>query len=269
MQTYIDRPDGVRLHCAIDPAAGAKAAVMIIHGFTEHGAHYSYAAQRLLSAGYTVYRPDSRGHGLSASGSGPLDGYTIMDYVADTDAVVEHIRHETGLPVFMLGHSMGALIACAYGVTYHDRLAGQLTTGALYESPPALADMPGLDNIPDDAVLQTMEVPGMVRAEDAADPLIVKAIAMGYARRVFLDGPDYVQRNIKQHRYPVLMVHGQQDKMVPFGASFRFLSESGSQDKTLILRPNAGHSMLREKDEQAPVLDAMIAWLDSRAAILG
>jgi pimeloyl-ACP methyl ester carboxylesterase len=59
----------------------------------------------LCDAGYRVLRPEPRGHGGS---SGPLEGKTLHDWAGDIAAV---IRHETAVPVWVVGHAHGNWIA--------------------------------------------------------------------------------------------------------------------------------------------------------------
>lgn len=88
--------------------------VLILHGFLEQGAAWDAVARRL---GRRVLAPDHRGHGLSEH-VGPGGWYHFWDYVADVDAIVEHL----GVPVDLVGHSMGGTIASLYAGSRPDRV---------------------------------------------------------------------------------------------------------------------------------------------------
>ncbi len=80
--------------------------VVVLHGFLEQGAAWEAVATQL---GRRVVAPDQRGHGRSGHvGSGGF--YHFWDYVADLDALVEHL----GAPVDLVGHSMGGTVASLY-----------------------------------------------------------------------------------------------------------------------------------------------------------
>jgi alpha-beta hydrolase superfamily lysophospholipase len=107
--------DGASLHVRCWHVGEPKAVVQVVHGIAEHGARYAGLAAALAKAGYTTYVHDHRGHGSSISEGEPPghiaddDSWNLM--VADTHAVNREIagRHP-GLPVIVLGHSMGSFI---------------------------------------------------------------------------------------------------------------------------------------------------------------
>lgn len=108
----------------------------IAHGMAEHGQRYQHFAGVLANAGYAVYANDHRGHGKTA---GRVEN---VGYFADENGwnlVVEDMRQLTriikenheDMPVFLLGHSMGSLLAIDYLSKFGDEL-----TGALLSAPP-------------------------------------------------------------------------------------------------------------------------------------
>jgi pimeloyl-ACP methyl ester carboxylesterase len=93
---------------------GAGRPVVILHGWLEQAPCWDRVA-RLLKR--PVYAPDHRGHGLSdwAPGAGH---YPFWDYVADVDALVDHI----GETVDLVGHSMGGTMAALYAAAAPERV---------------------------------------------------------------------------------------------------------------------------------------------------
>ncbi|MER7520718.1 alpha/beta hydrolase [Streptomyces sp. NPDC126499] len=135
--------DGVEIHVhAWQPAGPARGIVQIAHGMGEHAGRYTPLAEHLAGLGYAVYAGDHRGHGLSMhAGPGHLgaDGWNLL--VADIAALTRIARERhPGLPVILLGHSMGSFAAQQYlldhaalvdgvalsGTTAVDRLLGAL-----------------------------------------------------------------------------------------------------------------------------------------------
>jgi alpha-beta hydrolase superfamily lysophospholipase len=113
------------------PDGDARAVVQIVHGMAEHSSRYARFAQRLTDHRYAVYGSDHRGHGRT---SGPRASFaasngwqTVLD---DLHAVTDRAREEhPGLPVFLLGHSMGSFLARAYAAQHGSELAGIVLTG--------------------------------------------------------------------------------------------------------------------------------------------
>ncbi|MBO0333463.1 lysophospholipase [Sneathiella sp. CAU 1612] len=106
-----------------------KAIVQIAHGMAEHGARYERFAQALNEFGYIVYANDHRGHGHTipegdAPGHmGDQDGWNkaVEDlYLLNRNIAVEH----PGLPILMLGHSMGSFMVQQYMRQHGETIAG-------------------------------------------------------------------------------------------------------------------------------------------------
>lgn len=131
-------PDGTRLHAhRWQPAQTPRAVVQLAHGMVEHAARYAHLGEALAAQGYAVYAADHRGHGRTAEqGDGPEglahlgDEHGFADVVDDLVVLTEHIGAEhPGVPVVLLGHSMGSFLARAYAARYGDRLAGLILSG--------------------------------------------------------------------------------------------------------------------------------------------
>ncbi|MGD7732747.1 alpha/beta fold hydrolase [Propionibacteriaceae bacterium G57] len=129
------------------PDTGAPVGVVqVVHGMAEHGGRYAALAETLTAAGWVVVAADLRGHGRtaqvpaaagSAVGADPLgnlghfaDKLGWRSVVDDLRAVNLHIasRHPD-VPVVMLGHSMGSLLARDFAASYPQALDGLVLTG--------------------------------------------------------------------------------------------------------------------------------------------
>lgn len=115
----ITAPDGVEIVVyRWLPAFGEpRAMVQIAHGASEHALRYDRLARVLTGAGYGVYANDHRGHGRTAGtlerfGIAGPDGWDRL--VADTERLAARIASaHPGLPIVLVGHSMGSLVAQA------------------------------------------------------------------------------------------------------------------------------------------------------------
>lgn len=124
---------------AWSPTAVPEAVILLAHGMAEHSGRYARLATALAASGYAFYAHDQRGHGKTAA-RGTLGHYADDDgwskVVDDLAKVAQAIgeRH-SGVPVFLLGHSMGSYIAQAYLMHHGASLQGAILSGSNYNPP--------------------------------------------------------------------------------------------------------------------------------------
>ena len=115
------------------PDEKPKAIVQIAHGLGEHAARYTRVAEKFVKAGYAAYADDHRGHGKTGNKFGALGelgprGWngTVEALSTLTDVIKEE---QSGIPVFLLGHSWGSFLAQEYIQQWGNKLQGVLLTG--------------------------------------------------------------------------------------------------------------------------------------------
>jgi alpha-beta hydrolase superfamily lysophospholipase len=99
------------------PTAPPRAAVLVVHGASEHSQRYTRAAGVLTDHGYAVYALDLRGHGRTATSTGPgrIGPRGMAGVLDDLEELARIAGRECGdVPIVLLGHSMGALVAQAF-----------------------------------------------------------------------------------------------------------------------------------------------------------
>lgn len=115
-----------------------RAVLQLSHGMAEHVGRYDALARHLNREGIAVVGHDHRGHGMN-KGHCPghyadVDGWDRV--VGDLAAVHRYIQAEyPGLPVFLLGHSMGSFISLAYLQRHRPNYRGVLLSGSDYTAP--------------------------------------------------------------------------------------------------------------------------------------
>src|SRR5579859_3699634 len=112
-----------------------RGVVQIVHGLAEHAGRYARLAQALNAAGYAVYANDHRGHGKTAKTTEDLGFFAERDgwqkVVDDLWQVNRHIASaHPGVPIVMLGHSMGSTLAEQFMGDDGEALAGVVLSGA-------------------------------------------------------------------------------------------------------------------------------------------
>lgn len=131
--TFTD-PDGFEVFVyKWAPSDPARAVVQIAHGGVEHALRYQRVAEFLNGHGYVVYANDHRAHGKTAgtldqAGKAGNDGWNgiVRDFKQLTDIVKDE---NPGLPVFVLGHSLGSIVAQQYMGQHGDGVAGVILSG--------------------------------------------------------------------------------------------------------------------------------------------
>jgi len=114
-------PDGALLRYRVWDAAGEpRAAVLLVHGLGDHSGRYAGLARALAGRRITVAAVDLRGHGRSAGRRGHVASFA--EYLGDVEAFRREVVRSLppGLPLFLLGHSMGGLVALRYLQTHPD-----------------------------------------------------------------------------------------------------------------------------------------------------
>jgi acylglycerol lipase len=254
------------------PDSGPRGVVVIAHGASEHAGRYEHVAARLTSDGYAVYAVEHRGHGHSQGRRALID--RVKNAVADLDSVVMLAAGDhPGLPVFLLGHSMGGTIAVSYAIVHQDRLAGLILSAPLAALAAAPAPMrvaarvlsalaPRLPLITIDAALVSRD-PAVVDAYKE-DPLVhhgklpVRTVAeLAGAIERFPESASAIT-------VPTLIMYGTADRLCPPEGSVMLGERIGSSDKTLTPYDGLYHEILNEP-EQDVVLDELSAWLGAHS----
>ncbi|GAB1475616.1 alpha/beta hydrolase [Bacillota bacterium] len=129
------------------PENEPKGIVQIAHGMAEHFGRYHNFAEYLVENGYIVCGNDHLGHGKTAAADddlgyfGEKNGWVNM--VDDLRLLTLDMKRKYGdLPYFLLGHSMGSLLARAYISCHGKDLTGAVLIGTSGENPAAKAALP-------------------------------------------------------------------------------------------------------------------------------
>ncbi|MEU5614936.1 alpha/beta hydrolase [Streptomyces sparsogenes] len=140
---HLPTPDGVRLatYTWLPETDSPRAIVQIAHGAAEHAQRYDRFARYLCAHGYAVVASDHRGHGATAASTGGYgvvgeEGDSWRATVTDLRTVGDRTRRALpGIPLFLLGHSMGSMLARDCAQEYGEDLAGLILSGTFRSLP--------------------------------------------------------------------------------------------------------------------------------------
>jgi acylglycerol lipase len=264
--------DGVPLHYRSWPAPAERAVLLVSHGLGEHGGRYAALARDLVEHGITTHAIDHRGHGHSGGRRGHVAhfGEFVRDFETFRAAIAK--EHPTA-PLFLLGHSLGGLIAIHHLQThpeagYRGAVLSAPLVGIAVQAPRWKVALSGLlsrllpwlpfHNEIETAMLST--APGY-EAEYRADTLLHNTITPRlYTEMVrAIEGAFAGQERID---LPLLVLAPTADRVVLPEAVARF---AGACPGEVEVRRYEGfqHESLNEKDRHQVVAD-VAGWLNAR-----
>ena len=252
------------------PTERPRGVVVIVHGFNSHSGYYGWVAEQLVADGLAVYALDLRGRGRSEGERFYVQ--EIAEYVHDVSALVTLAKsREPGLPVFLLGHSAGGVVACLYTLEHQSELAGLICEDFAHQVPApdfALAVLKGLSHvIPHAHVFRLKNEhfsrdPKVVQAMNE-DPLIAGETQPTQTMAQMVLADERLKEEFPLITLPVLILHGTLDKVTkPSGSQF-FYDTAGSADKTLKLYEGHFHDLLNDVDKEV-VMEDIKGWINAR-----
>ena len=234
---------GVEIHwqCWL-PEVKPRAAVVIAHGVSEHSDRYSHVAARLVREGFAAYALDHRGHGDSEGPRAVID--RLSNAVEDVDTLVGIARDENpGVPVFLLGHSMGGAIAVEYAINRQDHIDALAVSAPATDLDAAsrleLAASRVLSAVAPKAGVFKVDAEGVSRDPQVVrdyveDPRVFHGKLPARTVSEIAQAVQTMPERVPGIRLPLLVMLGTADPIVPPRAGRMVHELAGSPDKKLI-----------------------------------
>jgi len=264
--------DDYALHFELwKPEGKTKSAFVLVHGLGEHSGRFStHFAQFYTDNNYAILTFDLPGHGRSEGKRGILAKYNhlyqILDYALD------RLRVDfPGIPTFIYGHSLGALITLDYAITQKPDISAVIAT-----SPPLDVDQP----LPKSKILAAKVLnillpsvgikTGLVTDVLSKDESVVRAylndpivhdIASARLGMYIIERGEFVRENPEKLSVPALLMVGTSEANVSQTAIHQFASGSAlCEEKTW---PGLYHE-LHNEPEKDMVFEFAERWMDVR-----
>ncbi|PJJ57632.1 alpha-beta hydrolase superfamily lysophospholipase [Mumia flava] len=256
VSTRPGRHDDLAVHHWPNPQATWIA--VLVHGYGEHLGRYEEVARRLGDDGALVVGPDHVGHGRSGG-----ERVSIADFepvVDDLHDVVADARADhPGLPVVLIGHSMGGMIAARYAQRYGDGLSALILSGPVLGSwaALALADLPEIPEIPIDVA--TLSRDPAVGEAYSNDPLVWHGTFRRETLLALRSELELITEAGDLGDLPTLWMHGSEDELVPIDATRAGIEAIRGTDLTERIYPGARHEIFNETN-RADVLATTTAF---------
>lgn len=249
-----------------------RAVCIIAHGLGEHSGRYEHVAHALVEHDLACFALDHRGHGQSGGKRGHI--LSFEEFENDLETFRRQVEGRfPDMPVFLIGHSMGGLIAASYAITKGQGLAGlvlssaalrvdvdepaiKLALGKLFSKIlPGVTMSNGLD--PD----YISHEPDVVE-KYKNDPLVHDRVSARWFTE-FQKAIEKVHELAHEICVPALIMQSGDDKMVNPSGAREFYDRLTVEDSSLQYWEGFYHEMFNETDKQKPI-SFMIEWIEKR-----
>jgi alpha-beta hydrolase superfamily lysophospholipase len=246
-----------------------RAALIVIHGFGEHSGRYPHLVRSLTEHGIAVYIFDQRGHGRSPGQRGHINNWN--EYREDVRLFVQWVKEqEHDQPIFLLGHSMGAVTTLDYTLFYPSKLTGLIISGGPFEptgvgSPFLIALANFLSRFFPSFPLPLYIDPKALSRDPSVgeayqnDPLVHGKASARWGTEV-LEALERVIERLEEIQIPILLIHGELDRLNTADGSRKYFEALTCPDKMLCIYPDSYHELHNEINH-AQVLEDLAEWI--------
>ncbi|MEP6750700.1 MAG: lysophospholipase [Bacteroidota bacterium] len=244
------------------PDTKTRGVIIIVHGFNSHSGYYQWVAEQFTQQYYAVYALDLQGRGQSEGERFYIQN--IEDCINDIDTLVDIAKTaNSGLPVFVLGHSAGGVLSCIYTLEHQGKINGLICESFAYQVPApdfALAILKGLSHLAPH--FHAVKLKNEDFSRDPAevefmnnDALIANEAQPTKTMEQLVRADERLKKEIPLITLPVLILHGTKDNAAKYSGSQFFYDNAGASDKTLKLYEGYYHDLLNDVDKEKVMAD--------------
>ena len=253
------------------PDRRAKAVVVLVHGLADHSGRYGNVVDHLVPRGFAVWSFDQRGHGRSPGTRCYAERFSNLTHDLNTFVAVVAERNPD-YPLFIVGHSMGALESAAFVAEHPQHITGVALSGILIQTgqsvPKLLLALAGVISV----LLPRLGVQRLECEAVSRDPAVVQAYVkdpLVYNGKIparmgaeLIKAMATVQTKFRDIKMPVLLLHGGADRLAdPVGSQIMYDSVA-STDKEIHIFPGCYHEIFNEPCREF-VLGTLSQWLEN------
>ncbi len=258
------------------PEGAARANVVLVHGYGEHSGRYDHVGRALAAAGLAVYTGDLTGHGRTLGRRGYVASFD--EYCQDVDRLMAWAQ-EKPARTFLLGHSMGGLVASTWLLGSTARSSGEAAVkGLVMTSPffglklpvPAIKRAAG---VVASKIWPTLAMPaGLLGSDLTRDPAMVADHDADPLNNTVATARWFTEATTAQARLleraptvtlPVLCLVGAADRVADPAATEAVFAAFGSKDKTIDLKTGQFHELFNEPEvDRRATIAEVVAWVE-------
>ena len=271
---YLPAADGARLFRRSWLPANPQRVLVAVHGFAEHSGRYDHVGAWFAARDFAVHSYDHRGHGRSDGERGHVDSFSQL--LDDLESFLDLVRREhPELPLVLMGHSLGGLVVATLLVERKPDLLGAVVSAPPLELGPGVSKLrlrfargarrfaprlrlgAGIDS-------KDLTRDAKVASAYDDDPLVFKRATASFAAEAL----ETISRTggAGMHvQIPLLMLHGEADRLCPPRGSRAFHGQLRGAGHRLRVYPMLRHEILNEP-EQEQVFEDVLGWVQEREA---
>ena len=258
----------VQLRRKWSPVGDPSTVVYLLHGIAEHSGRYEHVGGALSGAGFHVVATDHRGYGASGGRRAYVDSWS--QYLDDVEDQIAHLRG-LGLPVVLLGHSMGGLIATSYCIDDRPLPDYLVVSGPalgyemsarerfLIALAPVLSRLVPRMEVKEDSDPSMLSTDPLVAEKFYADPLRQGDATINLGIEMFR-AMRHTHDNVDQLSIPTLCLHGGDDRLVPTESSEVMAGVEGVERR---IYEGLRHEIFNEPSG-LEIVDDVIAWINDQ-----
>lgn len=252
------------------PDLPVKAVVILIHGIGEHIGRYENVAQMFNDNQYAFIGADLIGNGKSGGQRGHVDSF---DNFLD---IIDHLLTEAdsrfpGIPIILYGHSLGGSLVLSYAMKRNPSVAGIIASapGLEVTKVPLLKVLVGklmVSVYPRFSMTNSLDVSGLSRDPSVVqdyvnDPLVHPYVSVRLGLDLLSLGK-WLQENGKTIDMPLLIVHGEKDRLVNITGTRNFARQYKG-DLTFIEFPGGYHELHNDLEKE-DLFSKMLDWISTK-----
>ena len=248
-----------------------KAKLVVVHGLGEHVGRYDVIFDEFSEANVEMVGFDQRGHGENPGKKGHVRSF--KNFLDDLNFFVE--GEKCDVPLFILGHSLGGLITARFVEEYPNSAAkGVILSSGAFTSENVSGVLKLLVKL-FSSILPTLTFNNDIDPKDlsrnddvvkeyTSDPLVHSKISARLAAEMFKN-IDILFEKANEFTLPVLLLAGEQDKVVPNKGTKRLFSKISSQDKKMKIFKGAYHEIFCDPKLSHEFRKTIVDWIVERA----
>jgi alpha-beta hydrolase superfamily lysophospholipase len=254
------------------PPRKAKAVLVIAHGIGEHSGRYAHVADYFTKRNLAVWACDLRGHGKSGGKRGHVDNFD--DYLADLGQMIRIAKdHSPGVKTFLLGHSLGGLIAPLYAEKYPSDLNGIIASGPALREKMKISPVTAFMGKTFSRFMPTFTTgtgldPNLLSHDKEVvkkyveDPLVHKVATARWFTE-YRGAQEETMRLAGEFTLPCLIIQGGADGIIDPTVATELYKRIRGPDKTLKVYDGFYHESLNEIGKESVLAD-IDNWLSAR-----
>ena len=234
---------------------GSSVGCLLVHGMGSTPHQLRSLGNYLGRQGLTVLGLRLPGHGTSLD---DLEQTTARGWLEAVEQGIVRLR-QSCTHVFLVGNSLGGVLALSVAVSHGSELAGLVTISTPVSSTPLI------QLLQDPSVPDRFERPGLAELL-CTDPRVGAFQYSRTSKKVLAQAYEVLKRNqldLPRITIPALVIASVTDRLAPVENAHYLVSHLGSSDVTLLTLKDSGHLPTLDHDQERLAV-AVLSFIEER-----